>query len=431
MTTAPGTLIDSSLPLLREGYAYFPNTRRRTGSDVVRTRLLGQPAVCLVGPEAAEFFYSDQLERSSAIPGPIRSTLFGHGSVHSMDDAAHHARKSLFTSLLVTGDPQGMIDACVRSWCDAADLWCSDEPVSLFDASAQALMRGVCSWVGVDVPASELAGRTRDMVSMVDGFGSAGVRHVRARLARGRSETWMSSVVRRTRAGALTPTPTSPLAVVCAHRGPDGELLPERVAAVELLNLIRPTVAICWFVAYAGHALTLWPEHREGLRDSDEQVTAFVHELRRFYPFAPFLGARARHTTRCGDTAIDAGTLVLLDIYGQHHDARVFPDPYSFSPARWVGRHIDPFILLPQGGGDTGSGHRCPGEHPTVAILAAVVSDLAQRDLDVPAQDLSIPLGRMPARVRSGVVVQVRDATAAARPDGRRTAPLDSRDIRH
>jgi fatty-acid peroxygenase len=56
---------------------------------------------------------------------------------------------------------------------------------------------------------------------------------------------------------------------VAAHRGGDSALLTERVATVELLNIIRPTVAIAWFVAYAGHALHSWPEHRELLHGND------------------------------------------------------------------------------------------------------------------------------------------------------------------
>ncbi len=404
--------LDSSLQLLRQGYGFFPDRRRVAGSDVVRVRVLGQRAVCLTGPDAARFFYSDELERSSAIPLPIQATLFGHGAVHTLDGDQHRRRKALFTSLLIGGDPQALADACSGAWRAQADAWRPGSPVVLFDEGARALLRGVCGWVGIGVPGTELASRTADMVAMVDGFGSAGPRHLRARLARRRSEAWVGGVVTRVRAGALSPTPGSPLAVVSAHRDVDGELLEPRLAAVELLNLIRPTVAVAWFIAYAGHALTRWPHLREQLRGGtpdaggEEYATAFVHELRRFYPFAPFLGARTRHATRFGDTELEAGTLVLLDVYGQHHDDRVFPDPYAFAPGRWVGRFVDPFTLIPQGGGDTATGHRCPGEHPTVAILTAISRDLASRELEVPDQDMTISLRRMPARVRSGVLVR-------------------------
>lgn len=61
----------------------------------------------------------------------------------------------------------------------------------------------------------------------------------------------------------------------------------------------------------------------------------------------------------------------------------------------------------PAGGGDPAHGHRCPGEDVTVAVLATLAKQLADLDYDVPAQDLSIPLSRIPTRPRSGFVLTV------------------------
>jgi len=59
----------------------------------------------------------------------------------------------------------------------------------------------------------------------------------------------------------------------------DGELLDPTCAAVELLNLIRTTVAVAWFVTFTGDALLRWPEHRTRLRDGDTAyAVAFAHE---------------------------------------------------------------------------------------------------------------------------------------------------------
>jgi alkylated DNA repair dioxygenase AlkB len=40
------------------------------------------------------------------------------------------------------------------------------------------------------------------------------------------------------------------------------------VAALHV-NVIRPTVGVCWFVAFAAHALHRWPQNRERLRPGD------------------------------------------------------------------------------------------------------------------------------------------------------------------
>ncbi len=192
------------------------------------------------------------------------------------------------------------------------------------------------------------------------------------------------------------------------HRDQDGELLAPRVAAVEVLNILRPTVAVCWFTVFAAHALHRWPENRRRLAEGGEAyATAFAQEVRRFYPFAPFVGGRAAADLSYRGEPIAENTLVLLDIYGQNHDPDLWDDPYSFRPDRFLAHPADPELLIPQGGGDPATGHRCPGEGVVVGLLESLCPRLARLDYTVPEQDLGIPLGRMIARPRSGFVIAV------------------------
>jgi fatty-acid peroxygenase len=198
--------------------------------------------------------------------------------------------------------------------------------------------------------------------------------------------------------------------VVARHLDRDGAPLAARVAAVELLNLVRPTVAVCWFVAYTAHALCLWPQTRDRLRAGDAAYTeAFVHEVRRFYPFAPFIGGRAVRDLTWPPTAdgghIPAGSLLLLDLYGQNHDADLWKDPYVFRPERFLDRPPERDELIPQGGGDPTQGHRCPGEGITIGLLSALAPRLARLEYRLPPQDVTISLRRIPARPRSGMVL--------------------------
>jgi fatty-acid peroxygenase len=90
--------------------------------------------------------------------------------------------------------------------------------------------------------------------------------------------------------------------------------------------------------------------------------------------------------------------MVLLDLYGQNHDTGLWPAPYDFRPERFLGRPIGDFDLVPQGGGDASTGHRCPGEPVTLALLAALGQRLGRLDWSmVQPQDLRIPLRRIPA----------------------------------
>jgi fatty-acid peroxygenase len=397
---------DQSLQVLTEGYSWLPGQRRRIDGDVVHTRVMGQRAVALCGPEAAQFFYDEKnVQRHTAIPGPVLSTLFGHGAVHTLDRDAHRQRKSAFLSLVTRESTAALVQCVAAAWEDTVLGWTPGREVVLFDEASRALTAGVRRWAGVPVGTHEVADLAADLVAMVDGFATAGPRHWRARQARKRREAWLGSLVQDVRDGRTEAPEGSALDVIARHRDVDGDLLDPRTAAVELLNVIRPTVAVCWFVSYAGHALHRWPQHREPLRAGGDFAVAFAHELRRFYPFAPFLGGRAARELDLAGERVPAGSLVLLDLWGQNHDSRWWPDPYRFDPHRFVDREIGEWELVPQGAGDPHTGHRCPGEPFTVAILAELCTRLAHQDYDVPEQDLTISLSRIPARPRSRFVL--------------------------
>src|SRR3546814_7119834 len=68
-----------------------------------------------------------------------------------------------------------------------------------------------------------------------------------------------------------------------------------RVAGVELLNVLRPTVATAVYITFLAHALDTHPAWRERLTDSSSsEELAFVEEVRRFYPFFPAVAAIVR-----------------------------------------------------------------------------------------------------------------------------------------
>ncbi|MFF1378856.1 cytochrome P450 [Streptomyces sp. NPDC058308] len=405
-------MIDSTLPLLVQGYAWLPDLSRRSGGDVVRARLMGKPAIALRGPEAVAFFYDeDHVRRRTALPEPVLSTLFGHGAVHTLDGEQHRVRKALFLSLLKDGPGiEALAERVGEEWEQARKEWAGLPQVTLFDEVSVVLTRAVCRWAGIpwaDRPGDGARQTARDLVAMVDGFATAGPRHVRARRARARQERALARLVEQTRAEPeRTGTPGDAVHTVAAHRDAGGQLLDPRTAAVELLNIIRPTVAVTWFTVFGAHALHRHPRLREPLaRDEAGYGRAFAHEVRRFYPFAPFVAGLAPRDTAWHGEPIAEGTLVLLDLYGQNHDPALWPAPYVFDPARFTGGEPGRDELVPQGGGEAAQGHRCPGEDVTLAVLSVLLPRLARLEHRVPEQDLRIPLHRMPTRPRSGFVI--------------------------
>jgi fatty-acid peroxygenase len=403
--------LENSLQLMAKGYGWLPDRRRALGRRTVPTRLGGLPAFGIEGPEAARFLYDENhVVRGHAIPEPVQGTLFGKGAVHSLDGEAHRVRKAMFVALLMREDGiASLVQRATAAWDDAAARWAGRPQIVLFEESAQVIAGAVCRWAGVPVTDDEMPSVARDLQAMVDGFATGGPRHWRARRARGRREAWLGQLVEGVRDGTVTVPDGSAVDVVAHHHDAEGDLLDPRVAAVELLNIIRPTTAVSWFMAFSGHALIRWPQYRDRLASGDAELAeAFAHEVRRFYPFAPFIGGRAPREIEWDGARIPKNAMVLLDLYGQNHDAELWGDPYAFRPERFLGRDIGAFELVPQGGGDPRTNHRCPGEQITVALLSALAVRLARLQFDVPEQDLSISLRRIPAKPASGVVLKVR-----------------------
>ncbi|MGW2297704.1 cytochrome P450 [Streptomyces violaceorubidus] len=400
-------LIDRTPALLAEGYAWLPNRMRDSNGSVLRTRLLGRPALAVRGPEAVRFFYDEShVRRHGAVPAPVLDTLFGQGAVHTLDGDAHRTRKELFLPLLEADPVARLTDHVTTAWDEAVRSWSERDRVVLFDEAAVVLTRGVRDWAGLPPRSFDAEPLARDLVAMVDGFATPGPRHLRARRARARQETRMARLVEEVGSGDLVAPADSVLERVARHRDPAEGPLDSRTAAVELLNVLRPTVAVSWFVAFAAHALHRWPAHRERLRGGDaEFATAFAHEVRRFYPFAPFLGGRTVTGLTWHGESVPAGGILLLDVYGQNHDEELWGDPYAFRPERLLDRPPGRDELIPQGGGDPAAGHRCPGERVTVGLLEALAVRLARLEYTVPEQDLRIPLRRIPTRPRSGFAV--------------------------
>lgn len=399
---------ESSVALLGEGYDFIPNRCRRLQSDVFQVRLLLQNTICLSGEEAARLFYDEsRFQRAHAAPRMLQKTLFGQGGVQGLDDAAHRQRKLLFLRLL---DDAAVADAASlseRHWLAAIDAWQTQEQVVLLPEVQLILTRTVCEWAGVPLAEGEAQTRRDQLAEMIDGAGGIGARHWQARRARKAAEAWGSELVRRVRAGELELPPGCPLRVVAEYPGEDGQPLPERIAAVEVLNLLRPTVAVSRFIIYAALELLAHPQWHERLASDDAMLEPFAQEVRRLHAFFPFTAARVREDFEWRGYRFDKGTRVLLDLYGTNRDPRSWSKPLGFDPQRFVGWPGNAFSFLTQGGGDPASGHRCPGERLASELIKVALRMLTRRmDYAVPEQDLSMDPSRMPAQPRSLLLIR-------------------------
>ena len=99
------------------------------------------------------------------------------------------------------------------------------------------------------------------------------------------------------------------------------------------------------------------------------------------------------------------------------HDPRSWADPEAFDPTRFLTGSFDPDTLIPQGGGDVATGHRCPGESVVLAMLTVAIRALSRLPHTQPHQDSSYVLTEMPTRPRSGTILTVRAADTATSAD--------------
>lgn len=387
---------DQSVMFLLEGYGFGRRRFAREGTDAVRTRLMGRRVTILRGLDAAEFFYGgERFTRTGAMPPSVVHSLQDVGSVQTLDGESHRARKGLFLHVLDEPSRAALAAEFTRAWKRAWPTWASTGRVPLLDASARVLTEAALRWIGASVDARELDRRTREFRAMIDGAGSFGPRNWRGRMLRLRTERWARALIHDERAlphaGA-----DSPLARIAHHRD-RGALLDERTAAIELLNVLRPTVAISHFIAFAGLALHLHPEWRERLAGDDALLLPFSQEVRRTAPFFPVIAGVSTGAHAWRGVAFQPGDWVMVDLFATNRDPRRWPDAETFDPERFASRAAD-VPIVPQGAGPMPTSHRCPGEPATVDLLVVATRMLARSEWTVPHQDLHVDLRRLPAR---------------------------------
>ncbi|MER7609110.1 cytochrome P450 [Nocardioides sp. NPDC127503] len=386
---------DLAADLLRHGYHAIPDARRRAGDPpVCPVKLLGDDAVVVSGPASVRRFYDPQLiRRSGAVPAPLAALLFGRGAVHGLDGAEHQHRKGQFLGLLDDAAASNLEDL-VRHHLDSSLRERHGETVSVFSLLSEAYARAVLAWAGITVRNPDKVGRR--LAGIVDGFGISGPSYATAWAARLWANRWARGLIREARS-ATTP-PTTPVETIATWRDPHGDLLPVPVAAVELLNVLRPAVAVAYLGTFAVQALDDEPLLRPKLAEDPERRHAFTQEVRRVFPFVPALAGIARQHGDWDGQIVPQGQRVVLDVPGTNLDPGSWSTPHAFSAERFLGRDVDEFELVPQGGGDPAEGHRCPGEPSTIAMISATVEIFAAAPWEVVERGSTYP--RIPARER-------------------------------
>ena len=404
---------DETAGLLRDGYLFGIRRFDRMHTDAFQTRLALRSVVVMRGRDAARFFSEGgRFTRAAAMPASATHLLQDAGSVQQLEGEAHAARKHEFIELLGVSARTALVETFAREWERAfARPRMDGRPVVLQRLFSDILARSAATWCGIPDVDSVAAQDGRRFAEMIEGAGRVGPPNWAARTRRHGVERRAAELVDEVRTGRRPADDASALARISALRDSNGAELPREVAAVELLNLIRPIVAVGRFLVFAALALRRRPDWAERFRDGQGDSTelrAFVDEVRRFYPFFPMIAGRASTGLAWHGHRFVPGDTVALDLYATDHDERLWPDAERFLPERFQNDPAGRNSLVAQGGGDYAEGHRCPGEPATVELMAEGIRRLVGLRYRLPDQDLRVSLRRMPAGPASGLVIELK-----------------------
>jgi len=391
--------------MMDKGYNLIAELREDVDAPVVQAEFFNENITAIYGEEAARKFYdAANFKREGAMPEPVLKTLFGEDGVQTIDGEAHHHRKNYFMDLMTPDRMENYRDILTKHLSEALDKQHGE--FELFDLANKVLFNAISEWSGINLnnyDKETLEKLAENQISMIRGAVTSPKDHEQGIKDRNESEKWAQDLIKEARKHPASEKGNLALYTFANATDLDGELLPIEVAAVELLNIIRPTVALTVWIALMGHALFA----KEGIYDElkadfDNLQDSFIQEMRRYYPFFPMLPAISLRDVEVDGYDIPKGSWVVLDLYGTNHDDRTKSSPEQFDLKRYTGKAKDisyeeEYEMIAQGGGKFREMHRCAGEWITLHSMRVFSDHLVNKyELTAPEQDWTIPMNQIP-----------------------------------
>lgn len=412
MAEIPTTKI--KLKELKPSYTLLQKMRDEVDAPVVKGEAFTKEIIAIYGKEAAKKFYDPKnFKREGAMPEVVLNTLFGQDGVQTLDGEEHRHRKNIFMDLMTPDrmdDYHKILDKKMTAAFDA-----EQGTFELFGLTRKILFEAITEWAGInldDLTDEEINDLSKYQISMISSSFTSPVDHIKGVNDRKKSEKWARKLIKEARENPIPGKEDVALYAFAEATDLDGELLSEKVAAVELLNIIRPTLALTVWAALMGHALFSRKDIYSDLKDDfDRLQDSFIQEMRRYYPFFPMLPAVSLREVEIDGYTIPEDSWVVLDLYGTDHDSRHIEKPEEFKVDRYVENAEDisyeeEYEMIAQGGGDFRSMHRCAGEWITLHTLRVLSDHLVNKyEFSVPEQDFEVAMDQFPTYPRDGVLL--------------------------
>jgi len=391
--------------LMNKGYNLLGELREDVDAPVVKAEFFNESITVIYGEEAARKFYDpENFKREGAMPKPVLKTLFGEDGVQTLDGKAHHHRKNYFMDLMTPERMEEYHQVLAKHLSEALDKQHGE--FELFDLANKVLFNAISEWSGINLAKFDketLEKLAENQISMISSAVTSPTDHMKGISDRKESEKWAQELIKEARKHPVPGKENRALYTFANATDLNGELLPVEVAAVDLLNIIRPTVALTVWVALMGHALFA----KEGIYNALQADFAnlqdpFIQEMRRYYPFFPMLPAISISDVEIDGYEIPKDSWVVLDVYGTNHDERNLVLPEQFDIERYIGKAKDlsyeeEYEMIAQGGGKFREMHRCAGEWITLHSMRVFSDHLVNKyEFTVPEQDWTIAMNQFP-----------------------------------
>jgi cytochrome P450 family 135 len=177
------------------------------------------------------------------------------------------------------------------------------------------------------------------------------------------------------------------LSMLVAAEHEDGSPMSDAEIRDELLTLLvagheTTATALSWAVErLVRHPEKLARLRTEVLAGEDAYLTATIQETLRLRPVLVAVIRKLTQPVELGGYELPAGAKVTPSIYLIHRDPRIYPDPHSFVPERFLDNPPGTYTWIPFGGGV----RRCLGAAFAQFEMAVVLRELVRRHQIAPA----------------------------------------------
>jgi cytochrome P450 family 135 len=187
------------------------------------------------------------------------------------------------------------------------------------------------------------------------------------------------------------------LAALVQARDEEGRGLADEDLRDELLTLIgagheTTAAGIAWGAALLAHDDEVRARAVRAADEGDDAwLGALAREVLRLRPPLPVAAGRVlEEPLAAGGHRIPAGTRVLIDAWGLHHDPSRHPEPERLRPERFLDGGPEPYSWLPFGGG----AHRCLGAGLAELEMRVALGTILRRVTVAPADAALAPIAR-------------------------------------